>query len=76
MKKAMIIALSALVAVSAAYAQDIDEDTAEGGKPAMSISVGPELAISLSGAFAGVQPSSPGNPASSASSPESGPTRT
>jgi len=76
MKKAMIIALSALVAVSAAYAQDIDEDTAEGGKPAMSISVGPELAVSLSGAFAGVQPSSPGNPASSASSPESGPTRT
>lgn len=55
MKKAMIIALSALVAVSAAYAQDIDEDTAEGGKPAMSISVGPEVAASLTGAFAGVQ---------------------
>lgn len=55
MKKAIVVALSALVAISAAYSQDIDEGTAEGGKPAMSISVGPELAVSLSGAFAGVQ---------------------
>lgn len=55
MRKAVIVALAALVSVSAAYAQGIEDESVEETKPSMSISMGPEVAVSLTGAFVGAQ---------------------
>lgn len=55
MRNTIIVALAALVSISAAYSQEADEGTIDDREPALSVSVGPEVAASLTGAFAGVQ---------------------